>query len=1047
MAWELNVEPDDLRLVDASAGSGKTFTLMELVGALVKDEKKEDAGCILATTYTNKAAGELRQRIRKTLLESKRPDAAQQAAKASNGLIGTVNGVAGRILSDYALDAGMPPQLAVLSEEAADMIFKRAMAGIIEARSKDIGPVADRLGFSATARGRYAKSTDWQDPVQEICERARANGIDGGKLEESRQESVNAAERWFDGSVDLTLAGIKDGLEKYESELERDDVCGTTKTKYFAKAKDFLKSPTWEKAVALADDSQIAKTDETPLREFAVSLRKILIHATGMRDDVVKVINFVFEIAEEGLKAYQQFKERYGLIDFTDQEAGLLRLLQDEKFNAKLSERVHRVLVDEFQDTSPIQLALFSKLGEIAKGKMTWVGDPKQSIYGFRGADPALMAQAAASIAPNHRETLKDSWRSKEELVRFSNVLFENAFKGVSGCEGTVHLDIPEKRKNNGEAKGGKIEAWMLGASNVGNRAKQLVEGIVQLHEKSGVRYGDIAVLMRKGTDCSNLATALSERGVPVAVGGGKLFSTEEVQLALAAYRYAVDRKDTVALATLAAHLIDPEGWLKTISESPKETLEKWRVNCHLGEGIGDVAVMTPLELLNRAIVHFGIDRQARKMGEGARRIGNLEELRAKCAQYMDESALKGVPATHAGFIANVAADESKEASVPGGDSVKVVTYHAAKGLEWPTVILSTLQSDYKRTPFGLEVVAAKQFDPADPLKDRKLRWVPCPFVTLGSAFKQNVLCENADFKAEFKRIHDAEREECKRLMYVGVTRAKERLVFAPQMKTSKAGTQVDAGWLDELTSQSLFSGNWKFVTGDDTWTMGGEKFHAVATKVFTNVPDVVRPRYERSAGRIEAERDLPLYKLAPSSKDVAPCEATVGEVVATGVSLIVNGSKFSAELGDCFHNYMAVAVPGKDYTELANALVERWGQQGIVNPEGMVACGAALRDLIAKKWPGATVETEVPMSYENSDGQVSEGYIDMLVTTSEGKHIIIDHKVVADPDPLVHVKHYAGQQNIYRQAVLCGMGGEVSVYLHLPTQGRLVEMKFESLV
>ena len=82
MAWKLNVEPDDLRLVDASAGSGKTFTLMELVGALVKDEKKEDAGCILATTYTNKAAGELRQRIRKTLLESKRPDAAQQAAKA-----------------------------------------------------------------------------------------------------------------------------------------------------------------------------------------------------------------------------------------------------------------------------------------------------------------------------------------------------------------------------------------------------------------------------------------------------------------------------------------------------------------------------------------------------------------------------------------------------------------------------------------------------------------------------------------------------------------------------------------------------------------------------------------------------------------------------------------------------------------------------------------------------------------------------------------------------------------------------------------------------
>ena len=1044
MAWELKVKPDDLRLVDASAGSGKTHTLMDLVGELVSPEGgNEDAGCILATTFTDKAADELRQRIRRTLLESDRPDAAQQAAKASNGLIGTVNGVAGRILSDYAIDAGMSPQLEVLPDDAADMIFNRAVSGVMDARADEIGPVAYRLGFSAVKRGQFDKTVDWRDEVRKIVDRARANGISSVKLAESQQESLRTAKRWFDGSVELTLDGIVGRIKEHESELDREDVRSGT-SGYFKSVKEFLKFPSWPNAVKVAD-CRICESDDSPIRGIAEGMRDDLVHSTGMRDDVVKMINLVFEIAIQGMMAYRTFKERYGLIDFTDQESELLRLLKKDEFKAKLSERVHRVLVDEFQDTSPIQLALFSKLGEVAGGKMTWVGDPKQSIYGFRGADPALMAKAASRIDKKNREHLDKSWRSKAELVRFSNTLFENAFSGVPGCDGTVLLDIPEKREKS--ARGGEIEAWMLGAKNAEGRSAQLVEGIVRLHEGQGVPYGEIAVLMRQGTDCAKLAAALSARGVPVATGGGTLFKTDEVRLAMAAYRYAVDQYDTVALATIAAQLIDPKGWLDAVSGDPAKALEEWKNKCQMEKGIGDIVAMTPLELLDKVIAHFGIDVQARKMGEGGRRVGNLEELRAKCAQYMASASLSGLPATHAGFIACTDGDDSEEASVQGANSVTVITYHKAKGLEWPTVILATLEGSYKRNPFNLTVVEAAEFDPADPLKDRKLRWIPCPFGDLGSDFKATLMRSNGEFSAEFDRIHDDEREERKRLMYVGVTRAKDRLVFAPQVKFSTAKTpkppSVQAAWLDDLTASSFFSGNWKTVSGKDVWTMAGEKFDVV-TRLYREVPEIAPVKYEKSAGEISTPIEKPLYKLAPSSQEVEPVKASVGEEIPLGTSLFVKDFKFTGDLGDCFHNYMAVAVPGKDDPALAEALIERWGQKDVITANELVACGAKLRELIAEKWPGSTVETEIPMSLVNENGQLSEGYIDMLVRAADGKYEIIDHKVVKEMESLVHVEKYAKQQNVYKKAII-GDGHEViSVYLNLPHQGRLAEIKFE---
>ena len=298
MSWKLDVKPTDLRLVEASAGSGKTYTLMELVSALVTQEN-EDAGSILATTFTNKAAGELKQRIRRTLLESDRPDAAQQAVRAANGLVGTVNGVAGQILSDYAIDAGLPPQLEVLPEDAAKLIFQKAVAGVLEVHERKIAPLARQLGFSVVRKDGFDKTPDWRKVVQSIVDRARANGIGADRLADSCQASVAAAKEWFDGSWTMSLQDIVQWIGNYSAELDRTDV-GEGTQEYFAKVKEFVKSPTWGGVATVAQAERLGKTDATPFRNVVDTLRQSLCQAKGLRDDVVEMIGWSSTSRQKG---------------------------------------------------------------------------------------------------------------------------------------------------------------------------------------------------------------------------------------------------------------------------------------------------------------------------------------------------------------------------------------------------------------------------------------------------------------------------------------------------------------------------------------------------------------------------------------------------------------------------------------------------------------------------------------------------------------------------------------------------------------------------
>src|SRR5208282_4951782 len=165
------------------------------------------------------------------------------------------------------------------------------------------------------------------------------------------------------------------------------------------------------------------------------------LHAAHSRlqSDAQFYLQQIFNLAADSLAAYAERKRQLGAVDFADQERTLLDILDYPQVSETLRDELDLLMVDEFQDTSPIQLALFLKLAAYAK-HVVWVGDVKQAIYGFRGGDATLMTAVVTRLPElkGEKETLQDSWRSRPALVHFVNEVFGSAFAGIAPAD--VHL-------------------------------------------------------------------------------------------------------------------------------------------------------------------------------------------------------------------------------------------------------------------------------------------------------------------------------------------------------------------------------------------------------------------------------------------------------------------------------------------------------------------------------------------------------------------------------------------------------------------------------
>ena len=1028
-----------VNMINASAGSGKTHRLTEeVMDALFQGILPES---LAVTTFTNKAASELKERIHRQLLDRNMQD---EALRVFDGFIGTVNAICARLLKEYALSAGLSPALDVLPEEDGERLFKIAIAGVVAEHMEAMEPASQRLGRD-----------DWTEDVRRVLKLARTNRIVPEQLLACARISWESLESFF-GETDLS-SDLDEELDEAVADaitvLETLEYPSKSTLKVFDDLKKFKiqrekasSETTWGDWLRISKLIDKAANDGKPyLEEVSATAGRVLAHPL-FRNDVKQVIEGVYSSAADSLVAYENFKRKQGLIDFTDQEVKVLELLESsETFRDSMKDRLSRIMVDEFQDTNPIQLALFMALHALT-GHSTWVGDPKQAIYGFRGTDSQLMDSAGALV--ENPQILEYSWRSRELLVRFCNAVYSRVFRDMG--EGKVCLRIPPVRAE--EASGGELELWLLSSSNASNDALTIAEGIRDLLiNDAAVEPGDIAVLCRTNEQCESVSAALEALNVRASVPQGSLLGTPECLLAIAALRYTLDINDTLALTEvvrLSPLHADHETWLDSVILDKDEAISRWEKDPTvetLLRARESLKYQTPLETLKDAIDGVNLPRIVKSWNNPKRRMNNLDWLCEICVQYMDQCKARRAAATAMGFIHYLRESEPGQAEGFGRHTVRVSTWHGAKGLEWPIVVLTGLDHSREATPFGAHIVPAPHFDPAQPLAGRSIRFWPWAF---GTQKKYPELEERMAGAYECEFIKEQAAKESRRLLYVGMTRARDRMIFAARRNETKSSVNLRTAWIDELSCES---GNplirWPLHEGRQELDVDGEKF-PITVRMFSPPEEQVFIEKEEQEQftfkSAESEKQRPSARIAPSELEADEAllsGVAVEDVTDFGTRIPIRGKPDYAALGCAIHGFFAVdSHPYERRLEIAGHLLNCWNVDDSVDPADVLAADDRLRQFIAQQYPMAKAFREWPVSYLNEKQQRVQGWIDLLLELPDG-YIIIDHKTTPNAGR-EHIKSYAPQLMAYKEAIELATGKKViETLIHLPVCGLVVKV------
>lgn len=1021
-----------IKLIKAGAGLGKTYTLTDRIYRDIQSGIAPES--LLATTFTVKAANELQQRIREKLLDEGRID---DAVRVADGLIGTVNSVCDRLLAEYAIEAGLSPSLNVLSEELSDEIFTAASGDVFDAYSGRLRGPAGRLNMTPLKQNRYGNSHDWKDDVKRILDLARSNCFSADQLKRFAEESCDFARSVFSGTRNLSLKAIAERLRPI---VEGNAITPEGKTVQ-EEVRKFIASPTtWEAAVKVCKDAikvckkKVPKTDSlASCQDILEDLLDAILDSKDLLEDICAVIRGVFDCAGECIECYRAHKESLGVIDFVDQETLLLDLVRkNERVRSLLRERVKKVIVDEFQDTSPIQLELFLALNELSESGSVWVGDPKQAIYGFRGSDPELLSALANSL--EETESLKYSWRSKEELVHLANTVFVPTFPNMDRKD--VCLSVPPGQQ--GKANGGTIEAWHLLGKN---KTDSLAEGVARLIREENIAPEDIAVLCRNNNACKNLTQKLNARNIQTSSPAGELAESRECRLAMAGFRYCADPEDRTALVSVLALSGRFPDWLNLLAtgETPDKALCKLREH-ELFKALAESRNASPTEILQHVIAVLDLDMLSEKSADTVRKRSNLAELRRICADYCTRKKNAHDVATASGFIKYWTDSAAPQAPGSGSNTVNVLTYHKAKGLEWPVVVLGSLDGDLRGNVFGVHIRPAEEFDPKEPLKNRSISYSPWPFGSQKKIVRLESKLATNDFS---QHVLTREREEQKRLMYVGLTRAKDRIVFA--LHQNQKG-ELKHGWLDSLSPRLA----WKFPghPGTETWEIAGEHFSLKTSLLATPEAPLALGNHAVFAEEALVACELPSpavpARLMPSGLEAVAGTATLIKSRERPCELPKCPKNKWNLLGDVFHNFFALRRE-RQTPESAVRLLKSLEMSEYLSPESLLKSAQNLREFLEGTYPGGSIFTEVPMTLRNVQGQRLQGFIDMLVEMPNG-WIVIDHKTGIPKDgqsPEAFFCQYTAQLEAYRQAVEAATGKPVlECIIHQPLLGEWYRIK-----
>jgi ATP-dependent helicase/nuclease subunit A len=832
-------------LLSANAGSGKTSVLVErFVRSVVEDGLRPSQ--VLAITFTDKAAGELRSRVRRRLLELGEREAARDTEAA---WVMTFHGFCARVLRAHAVAAGLDPAFTVLDEAGARALrreaFDTALAGFLADR-EDGSPRLDALDLVAAygpdrlaemiadahdtlrSRGRTTPALPEPPPADLAgagAELERAARAAAAELAGARSlVTIDRARTALAACLDLLeglgpgepadRAAIDDACLKPGSVAElRSETCAAYLGAHAAFA-DACASARARPALALLDEL---------LRRFAA--------------------------------AYAEAKRERSSVDFDDLELLTRDLLErDPATAAGYAERFERIMVDEFQDTNPLQVGILRFLD---RDNVFTVGDELQSIYAFRHADVEVFRARRAELeARGATATLATNFRSHPQIIE----TIDAAFAAEHGA-GWVPLRAGRGEDPAGEPRVELLltdsESWNDGAppeladglppaqAARHAEARMVAQRVAEL-VADGTSAGDVVVLVRAATDMGLFERALELEGLATLAAGGRGWwarrqvhdlcchlgalvnpRDEAALLGLMASPLVGASSDALALLAMAARRSRTSLWdalhdpATPVPEGDRDRLASFRAWFAAEReraprlGIDD--------LLARVVERTAYDLHVLSLPGGARRLANIHKLMRLAAAY---EAARGRDLR--GFIDLANAELEADAREPDApvdlgdlDAVRLMTVHAAKGLEFPVVVVADLgRQGNTRQPdvlvdgdrVGLRLVGI------DGAKERALDY---------------------DVIAEARSA--AEDAEERRVFHVAFTRAEERLILSGAVRLGD-WPRVRPGapplsWIARALVPDVTALSGEDPERDVEFERGG---HAARVRVLVNTPATV---------------------------------------------------------------------------------------------------------------------------------------------------------------------------------------------------------------
>ena len=1050
------IEEPGVVFVSAGAGTGKTTVLVERFVKAVC-ERGLSLESVLVITYTERAAGELRARIRERLVDLEREDLAREIDRA---WISTIHGFCSRLLRNYPFESGLDPRFRVLDESQARVLRAEAFETALADFCADRRP--DRLALLSTYGARRLGSM-----LTGVFERLRSAG--------RRLELGPSA----GGGIGEAVAALDDAARG--ALADGNDPEG--RARVFRALELIAPVPLPERLLDLSDlrVSREGSDAFTAYNDALSMLESAALDAIAARDrDLLQELLLAFA------RAYRAAKARESAVDFEDLQLLARDLLAgNEEVRSRTRWRFRSIMVDEFQDTNRLQCELIDLLSdsEDARARLApatpdvfYVGDEFQSIYRFRHADVAVFRERRADTS--EVLALRENYRSRPELLSFVNHVFGTEF-------GTDFEPLVPAGRFPEPLFGPAVELLVTDKSSYREgelhwraaEARRLAERIRHLVDAGECTPGDVVLLFAAGTDAERYEEALRGEGLPTYRAAGRgYFGQQQVADVVAYLRLLQNRYDDEALVTvLASPFVGVSNdALVLLRRATRRRPLFSGLERELPAGLGPrdrrlfeafrqryerLAALVPTvgleRLCERMLVEHDYDLAVLARWDGRRRYANIRKLARLARSYEElrgpdvEGFVRFLREQEAAGAKEVEASAEEEA----GDAVRLLTVHGAKGLEFKVVVLA----DAGRTPpppSADEILCLPDgrfaFRVVNPVTGRR-----------ASAFGYDAVREEE---------RAAEQAENRRLLYVAMTRAIDRLIVSGSVDTS---ARRDGGaplrWILDRLAVNL----------DDAPTDGTVELERGGAHALVRVDRGPAPGGEERTARAESQlelfpagggggvREAPvLPRLAPIPEPPSQpirrlsytalalfercsyrfyAERIAGLAPRDGAGVLPAAEGLAAtELGEAVHDVLELGAAGDEVRDRVRSRYPGASEDDLLRVETLVEAWRA-SPLARRLATDADIRAELPFVFEHDD-VLLHGRFD-LFRLVDGRALVVDYKTnrLEGGSPAdVAEEEYSLQRLVYALAALRAGADEVEIaYVFLERPDEVVATTF----